>query len=356
MKKYFDLKYYPQLDGLRGVAILLVMLFHAKIPFFTGGYIGVDIFFVLSGFLISSSLIKEFKMKNNINLKYFYIKRIRRLFPALFLFLVVYIIISYITLNSEEANKNFIDSIIALFYITNWVQAFEIRSMGLIKHTWSLSIEEQFYLIWPITIYILLKNTRINYILGVIFLLSLLSWGHRALLVIFEDFSLMRSYSGLDTRFDALMVGCMLSILFNYFYENLKRIYNFFIQLMTIISILYLAYIVGRMSWLSVQMFTLHFYTTAICSAFIIYSILINDKSIICFIFKNNILVKIGKISYGLYLWHYPIFYILRSENSPLFVFLFGGSLSLVLALLSYNFIEKKFHYRKFDQPCLIKK
>jgi len=80
------MKYYSQLDGLRGVAIILVMLFHARLSTFSGGYIGVDIFFVLSGFLISSILINEFKEKQDIDLKNFYIRRMQRLYPALVFF------------------------------------------------------------------------------------------------------------------------------------------------------------------------------------------------------------------------------------------------------------------------------
>src|SRR5690554_1922660 len=110
MSTKFDFKYFPQLDGLRGVAIILVILFHAKVPFLSGGYIGVDIFFVLSGFLISSLIIKEFENKGKINLKLFYIKRIRRLFPALIFFLFLYILASFLLLSTKESYENFLDS------------------------------------------------------------------------------------------------------------------------------------------------------------------------------------------------------------------------------------------------------
>ena len=177
MSQNFQFKYYSQLDGLRGIAVLLVMLFHAKFSLFGDGYIGGDIFFVLSGFLITSLLIKEFNHRKSINLKKFYIRRIRRLFPALIFFLVVYLTVNFIILGYSEFNENIIDSIIALFYMTNWVQALGYREFNLLNHTWSLSLEEQFYLIFPVFMYFLLnRQIRVIYILGIYWFLYCL-WG-----------------------------------------------------------------------------------------------------------------------------------------------------------------------------------
>ena len=135
------LGYNPGLDGLRGTAILSVMAYHAQTPFFRGGFIGVDIFFVLSGFLISSLLVSEFDRCNAVSLKNFYMRRLLRLAPALIGLLVIFCVASSLFLSAQKANSNYIDSLIALAYLSNWARALSIHPPDFLGHTWSLSIE-----------------------------------------------------------------------------------------------------------------------------------------------------------------------------------------------------------------------
>lgn len=344
MSDKFKLIYYPQLDGLRGIAILIVLFFHAKFPFFSGGYIGVDIFFVLSGFLITSLLIQEFIKNGTIDFKKFYIRRFKRLFPALFFFILIYSILSYFILN-KSLNLIFLESTIALTYTSNLFQAFQIHDLTLINHTWSLSIEEQFYLLWPILLFILLKfRFKINNIFVSIILISIFVFLWRNYLIIVESPPFIRLYTGFDTRLDSLMLGCAMSIFINYFKKDILN--NIILNCILITCISYFIYIISQMSWLDIRMFTLHFYLVSISSSLFIYCILISKNKIVSTIIKNKYLVEIGKISYGLYLWHYPIFRILRQEHSPIFVLLVGGIISVLIALISYHFVEKKFHYK----------
>ncbi|MBI5198284.1 MAG: acyltransferase, partial [Nitrospirae bacterium] len=120
----FESGYIPALDGVRGIAILLVLIFHTEVPFLKGGYIGVDIFFVLSGFLITGILIKEFDRKNSVSLKNFYMRRVLRLAPALLILLAVFCLLSVVFFREAQVKSNLIDALIALFYASNWARAF----------------------------------------------------------------------------------------------------------------------------------------------------------------------------------------------------------------------------------------
>jgi len=146
--------YQPSLDGLRAIAIVLVMLLHAQAmasgawPYFLGGYTGVDIFFVLSGFLITSLLVQEWRDTGRISLRKFYIRRALRLLPALCVLLLVLGV--GVKLFGLYLHVTLATLLAALFYVANWALAFDTLDMGALHHTWSLSVEEQFYILWPL--------------------------------------------------------------------------------------------------------------------------------------------------------------------------------------------------------------
>lgn len=152
-----SLPHRPDLQGLRAIAVLLVVLAHAKVPPFTGGYIGVDVFFVLSGFLISGLLINEYQTTGRIRFAEFYARRLKRLLPALLVMLLTITLIGHQLLASDEARG----MLASLPYATTWTSNFhfafrdhgyfdELTQRDLFLHTWSLGVEEQFYLIWPL--------------------------------------------------------------------------------------------------------------------------------------------------------------------------------------------------------------
>ena len=149
----FRPKHVPALDGLRGVAILLVITRHQLIPFsLSGGFLGVDLFFVLSGFLITTLLLKEFDAANTISLKNFYVRRALRLGPALLVYLLASLVVTYF-LHRQDLSREFRLVGLALAYATNWRMAFGWDlSLDPTAIIWSLSIEEQFYLVWPMVL------------------------------------------------------------------------------------------------------------------------------------------------------------------------------------------------------------
>ncbi len=133
-------EYVPALDGLRGISVLSVIAFHAGVPFLRGGFIGVEVFFVISGFLITSLMLREYADTGDISLKRFYMRRILRLFPALVLFLGVFLVACTVMFGAQHFRFHLIDSLTTLLYLQNWVQAYAIKEPGLLAHTWSLSI------------------------------------------------------------------------------------------------------------------------------------------------------------------------------------------------------------------------
>lgn len=344
MQGNYKTGYIPELDGLRGIAIIGVLFFHAQVPFFGGTYIGVDIFFVLSGFLITRILINEFDRVGDISLKNFYIRRILRLGPALIALLIVFWIMSFALLSKQAALHNTIEGLLSLVYFTNWVRAFSIYPTDYLSHTWSLAIEEQFYIFWPILLLTLLRvsKRRINIVFFASFI-ALLSWIIRILLLI-SGATINRIYYGLDTRIDGLMIGCVLGTILS---SGLLREHQtktilkalVFLAPISVGGIIIIA-VFSRMVFPSMYLFG--FIILEILVGFLILDIVINPQSITGNFLNNQILRRIGKISYGVYLWHHPIFRVIQSYGfNYFFVLALGSTLTFIIASISYIILEQ---------------
>lgn len=340
----FKLTYIPKLDGLRGIAIIFVMLFHFEVPFFEGGFIGVDIFFVLSGFLITSLLIQEFDRIDHINLRYFYIRRVLRLAPSLVCLLIVFCFIGFIVLNREKAIENLIDAIISLIYLSNWARAFMLRSPDFLGHTWSLSTEEQFYILWPIVLLVLLRIIKDRrYIVFVSSFVALCAWCLRIYLTM-EKTPLERLYNGLDTRADALMIGCALGVLISsgLIKESVKECLSKWLVVIAPFSMISLLAFAIFSRWQDPGMYFFGFLVVELLAVALILDCLIGKRNIIGKLLELKWLVWIGSISYGLYLWHYPIckiLFIMRLD--PVMIIGIGMIVTFIIATCSYYFLEK---------------
>ena len=213
----FRLGYRPALDGLRGVFILLVLGFHLNLPWLRGGFLGVDGFFVLSGFLITTLLLTEWRAAGALRLRAFYLRRALRLLPALYVLLLLYAAGTALFLTGERAHNNWVGIGAAFVYVSNWVVAFDpqrnLLALGMLFVTWSLAIEEQFYLIWPPLLRVLLRR-QVSYrrLMGGVLLLILATAGWRAGLFA-AGAPLTRVVYGSDTRADALLMGCLVSLI-----------------------------------------------------------------------------------------------------------------------------------------------
>ncbi|SPE60520.1 membrane hypothetical protein [Verrucomicrobia bacterium] len=213
----FRLGYRPGLDGLRGLSILGVLLTHTELVNNRAGLIGVDVFFVLSGFLITCLLVEEWDRFHSISLRRFYLRRVLRLLPALVVMLGVVAAYHWMFKPRTAAQAVTVDALVALFYSANWAQVIQYHTPNVLGHAWSLSIEEQFYLIWPLVLIFLLRRTASRK--------SMLSWVLLAaclplvtrvlLLTTIVDPTAYRILYGTDTRGDALLLGCALGVAFN---------------------------------------------------------------------------------------------------------------------------------------------
>ncbi|MGP1692489.1 MAG: acyltransferase family protein, partial [Giesbergeria sp.] len=209
VSRNFTLGYNPALDGLRGVAILLVVLSHAHVPLFDGAFLGVDLFFVLSGFLITSLLLLERQAHGRIDYVRFYRRRLLRLMPALALFLGTYCLVA--PLLWPGLDDVYRDALVSLAYLADYGIAF-FDSPGTLLHMWSLSVEEHFYLVWPPLLMFLVRFSRPGQVWRPIALLYLLSWLWRLLWVAHGQ-QFYEIFFRFDTRASGLLAGSLLAAL-----------------------------------------------------------------------------------------------------------------------------------------------
>jgi peptidoglycan/LPS O-acetylase OafA/YrhL len=347
--------YRPEIDGLRAFAVLGVILYHANITFsgiqpFKGGFIGVDIFFVISGYLISSIILNELTTTGSFSFKYFYERRIRRIIPVLLFVMISSIPFAWMYLMPENLIDYSYSQLSSLGFGSNfyfWDIGQKYGAMnGLLKpflHTWSLSVEEQFYIFFPLTLLIVLKYCR-KYLIQVlifnfIFSLILAEWTSRNYPSI--------SFYFIHTRVWELMAGSILAYLEITFGRENKN--KFFCYSFPIIGFLL---ILHSFFFFNDQMLHPSIYTLSpiVGTSLIIW--FSNKDEIITKILSLKIIVGIGLISYSLYLWHYPIFAFARISNliqGEIYNKLLLGMTILILYIISYKYIEQPFRNKKID-------
>ncbi|MEI6070411.1 MAG: acyltransferase [Verrucomicrobiae bacterium] len=339
-------RHISELDGIRGLAILAVMLFHARVPPFEGGFAGVEVFFVLSGFLITSLLFVEHESINRISLGCFYARRALRLTPALLLLIVVFCIWSWGWLPLWQAKSNTIDSAIAFSYLTNWGLALSLRPPSMVGHTWSLSIEEQFYLFWAPALALAFKCLgRSRGLLVLALSIAAFSWAWRiALLSMGEPF--VRVYSGLDTRLDGLMLGAAtaLAVSLGIAGSLLRRpSAGTALKFLSPVCLAALFAMCVFARWQEPWLYRYGLVAIELCTVVVILDVIYTQGSPVAAMLRNSALVWIGTISYGLYIWHYPIYQCLLFivKWDPIKTFLLGSPIVFVVAALSYYLVER---------------
>lgn len=325
------LGYVSGLDGLRAFAILLVMLSHANFQFFQNGGIGVPVFFALSGFLITTLLLEEFKKYNKIEFKAFYIRRTFRLFPALYCMLL-FTFLYALFFNSKMYDDIVTEIIAAGLYVYNLSWIWNVKQV-MLYHTWSLGVEEQFYLIWPILLFIFLKYNSIKW-LSILLTVFILFIGINETFVLFNNsgISILNSITN-----ESIFMGCLVAIL------RWKGMILFkipsWIAFLSIISI----FLLGMFPHDTFNSF-FEKRTPGVFAILIILYLIRDKNDLLSKIFTNKLSVFIGKISYSLYLWHLPVFKVFSFDSSlPSLVSFFGKFIvSLLFALLSWFLLEKK--------------
>jgi len=341
----------PSLDGIRAVSILMVLYGHLtgtrgfpnRVDSTWGNalgdiaHLGVLVFFVISGFLITSLLMSEREKTGTISLGKFYLRRVLRIFPAFYALIAALAIatwLGWIDLGGR-------DFAYALTYTINYYPDHPWQ----VGHLWSLSIEEQFYLLWPLTFVLLVRFFRMSWTTVVIMVLTAFAfWGWRIYLTL-DGAAVVHLYNRFDTRADSLLFGCALAIALKLFdLSSYPRVCKWLAWSLVPISALGIFWglnIQDQMRWYYLVSPLMGSIPAVICVAALVQP----HRTFMHTIYEHPAPVFLGRICYGLYIWHYPVFSLLRGELQQPYigVFLIGWPIAFGLALASYFLIERRF-------------
>jgi len=342
----FQLGYRPELDGIRGVSILLVFGLHFTPDLVPGGYFGVEVFFVLSGFLITALLLQEWRRKGAISLKDFYLRRIFRLGPALFVYLILLASYALIFMSRDHARDIYIGVLLTLTYVSNWVIALNPGfPAGILAITWSLAVEEQFYFFWPLTLFLLL-SCRLQPRKIVLVIVTGLCFAILYRFFLFEQGATFRRlYYATDTRADGLLWGCLLACLLTSDLVYKSRWLETVMKVLTLGAVLLLAFLVLTVKSDNPMLFKGVFTLATIAITVCIATVVMWPAFPAFGILKLQPLVWIGRISYGLYLWHWPVRgFVFGAASRPAFGrIVMAIVLTFVIAGLSFYLVEQPF-------------
>jgi peptidoglycan/LPS O-acetylase OafA/YrhL len=336
--------YRPEIQTLRAFSILAVVFYHAEFKIFQGGFFGVDIFFVISGYLITnicfSTLFQNSNLKNNLFI--FYLKRAKRILPILFFIILVIYFLSYYIFLPEDFKETALQGFFSIlflsnyyFYLTQFSYQEGIGSFyNILLHTWSLSLEAQFYLVYPIILIIVLKYFR-----KYLFLILLFSILSSLFLAQYSSLNYkIFSFYSFFTRFWEFLLGCVIAL--PEIKKKFNKKYNFRIIGLLLI---FFSFIYFDNKVLHPSLFTL----IPILGTLIIL-LPCNSSSLINKLFVNKYLVFIGFISYSLYLWHFPVFaYFSITTNflSSISYKILAIAISFALSIITFYLIERPFRY-----------
>jgi peptidoglycan/LPS O-acetylase OafA/YrhL len=348
-------RFYPGLDGLRALAVLVVLVGHLGLPYIESGGVGVDIFFVLSGFLITTILRSEAQSTGHIRLRNFYTRRVLRLAPAMLLTVAFFALAIHHLFNTVPWTA----IILATTYAANWAEALYDANLSWLGHFWSLAIEEQYYLIWPWVI-LLLERTSLGMRRKALLLLGLAALVAAYRYAMVGIYSAERIYYGLDTHMDGLILGSALSYLLpalsgeGRFPERTSRLLGYVAAPAALTG---LAILIPCTTWEHPWMGRYGFALAALAAAILVADLVAGSHSVLRAALERRPLAYLGKISYGLYLWHLPLFRVIarvRAHDPPAALIAVKLSMTLLVAALSYHLIERRFLALKrfFGEPA----
>ncbi|MGE5697727.1 MAG: acyltransferase family protein, partial [Candidatus Sericytochromatia bacterium] len=361
----------PALDGVRAIAVALVLLSHGGIPGVAGGFIGVDMFFVLSGFLITSLLLDELDFTGRIDLLAFWRRRAKRLLPALVLMVLAVAAVS--ALFPPDAVARLRDDAVAAFaWIANWSfigrqtdYFIEGGTPSPLQHTWSLGVEEQYYFLWPLLLLavaavlaavarrrqrLLMQNTVHLAVFGLAAAGAVASVVASVVLV--SDVALNRVYFGTDTRAQALLIGAAASALLVRRWPSLTAgtfaipspSARWAARVLPVLGLTGLA--VGAHSASGSVGDFRHgmLLLVALASVAVIAPVALDQEGFVARMLSAKPLVWLGMISYGVYLWHWPVFLLLNGQRtgwSGLPLFVLRSAVTVLLAFASWRLVEQ---------------
>ena len=271
-------------------------------------------------------------------------RRLLRLGPALILLLLLYALLSIFFLSKDIAQSNLIDTLISLFFMSNWARAFSFHPPDYLGHTWSLSVQEHFYILWPLTLLMLLRAFSNRWTVAFVAILFAMSSWLLRIYLFHSGSSFERLYNGSDTHADALMIGCILGIILSseLLKNKIQLVLSKWLTLLAPFSILCLIFMSVIMSLKNPQMYYWGFCAIEILTATLLLHLLINKNSVIHKLLSMRWIVWVGSISYSLYLWHYPIYRTMQQLNySVIEVITYGTIVTLIISACSFYMLEK---------------
>lgn len=357
------LAHVPALDGLRGLALLGVLFFHAQ-GVLAGGFLGVDLFFVLSGFLITSLLLAEHERAGRIDLGAFWARRARRLFPALLSLMPAIALYCWAIAKPDELADLRAQALATLAYVANWRAIYAHKSYwelfaspSPLEHTWSLAIEEQFYVVWPLLIAFVMWRAKKNAVRAVAIVSSVLCVASMiAMFVLSNAETTTRAYMGTDTRAAAILAGAILATIASpgaTFSARTTRIFD----ALGAFAAAGLAFAWVRLDGSSSFLYRGGFWLTEACGCVLVVCAI--SGGVVSRVLAFAPLVWLGTISYGAYLWHWPVDVVLTAERTHVHgpkLFAMQLAITFVISIVSYRFLERPIRARglPFGRPMIV--
>ncbi len=373
--------YWPALDGLRAVAVIAVLLYHAGLTSVPGGLLGVDVFFVLSGFLITGLLLDERRRTGTVRLGRFWGRRVRRLLPALLVLLVATVAAAPLLVTADRLQSLRDDALASLFYVGNWRFAYSGQSYferftdpSPLLHLWSLGVEEQFYLVWPLLVLLvgggLVRRRRRAAPEGtgttrrpgrrVALLAAVLALGSTALLAGLHHagVSTSRLYYGTDTRALALLVGALTACVLpragrprprHRRRRAAERALPVAMTLLGVAGGTGLVYAFLTVDGQDARLYDGGFGAVALAAAALVVAVVAAPRAPVARLLGLAPLVGLGRVSYALYLWHWPVFLVLDGKRTGLAGPALLGlrcAVALAFAVASYVLVERPIRRR----------
>jgi len=325
-----------------------VLLFHAN-GVIKGGFLGVDLFFVLSGFLITRLLLAEELTTGSIDLRAFWLRRAKRLFPALLLLMPAIALFAHFVARGDGRSVIRADALATLAYVANWRAILSdksywelFQSPSPLEHTWSLSIEEQFYLVWPVVVLLVLRWRGARALSGVVLGLAALSI--LAMLVLYDSEQTARVYYGTDTRAAAILGGAALAIVVRGRTTVASRVALRSLELGGAVALVGLAYAWWTIDGRDDFLYRGGFWLTEALSLVLLSCATLSPRSLVARVLAFYPLRAIGAVSYGAYLWHWPVYLFVTAERSGVYgngLYVVRLLLTFVIAAFSYRFVEE---------------
>jgi peptidoglycan/LPS O-acetylase OafA/YrhL len=342
----YPIGYIASLDGSRGFLTIGVLLAHTDLSVFGGAMVFMDVFFTMSGFLITSVLLKAHEKHGKISLKTFYLRRILRLYPALTAMVIALLVLSFFF--AANFKERAIEAFVTWTYLMNYWWSIGGTPTPYTAHTWSLAVEEQFYLIWPVVLIVLLMISGVTRRTAlIIFSMALAFYLWRCWLN-YHNAPIQRLLITFDARADQLLIGCGLAILLKSvdlrLYPRLWRVCALSVLPITVAMAIILVTL--KFQWTPGWYYYVSPFFGSLPAAVWVVGLLYPERTFMQRVYEHPAPVYVGRICYGLYIWHHPIFagllYYTEAEYLK-WVLLVGWPVTFIVATMSYYFLERPF-------------